>query len=113
MVMQCYGNGRREYKARKNGDHLRTELPALRWMGNQIHPLTYRNETTLDDKAKIRVFCSECKYKQRCTKHPYDQLLTNSVLKANYRWSFSVMRMTGASIRPGRMWITYEPSCPL
>ncbi len=66
-------------------DHLRSELPALRWMGDNGHPPKHKNPTVLDGGARLGRFWAHCKWERRCTKPPYDRLLTNPVLKADYR----------------------------
>ena len=72
-------------RIKKNVDHLRAEPPALRWMRDHAHPPARRDQTVLDGGAKLGMFWSGCKSKKRCAKFPYDRLLTNPVLKADYR----------------------------
>ena len=66
-------------------DHARAELPALRWMGNRGHLPKDRDQTTLAGGAKLGRFWGDCKSLKRCAKAPYNRLLTNPVLRADYR----------------------------
>ena len=106
-----YGHHKLAIRAEKNVRHLRAELPTLRWMGDRAHAPKSNDQTMLEDGARLGCFWSRCKYRKKCMKPPYDRLLTNPVLRADYRCSVSVTR--GPWIRGlGRMWITYGPSCP-
>ena len=66
-------------------DHLRTELPTLRWMRDQEHSPQAKDQTRLDGGARLGTFWAHCKSKKKCTKPRYDWLLTNPVLRADYR----------------------------
>ena len=68
-----------------NVDHLRAEPPALRWMRGRIHPPKSRDQTSLEGGAKIGKFWTNCKSENRCAKPPCDGLLSNPVLRADYR----------------------------
>ena len=41
--------------------------------------------TELPGGGKLGIFWKECKSRRRCGRPPYDRLLTNPVLKADYR----------------------------
>ena len=69
----------------KNVDNLWAELPALRWMGGQAHPPKQRNQMVLEGGAKLGRFWAHCKSAKRCAYPHYDRLLTNPVLRADYR----------------------------
>ena len=43
--------------------------------------------TDLPGGGKLGCFWSECKCRKRCENFPYERLLTNSVLRADYRYS--------------------------
>ena len=58
--------------------------PALRWMENETQPPRGRDQTALDGGAKLGRFWDNCKSQKRCVKSPYDRLLANPVLKADY-----------------------------
>ena len=45
---------------RKNVDHLRAELPALRWMGDKTQAPRCRDETILAGGAKLGNFWNHC-----------------------------------------------------
>ena len=76
----------------KNVKHLWAELPALRLMRDRTHPPRSRDTTILDGGTKLGPFWSDCKRKKRCTRPPYDRLLANPVLRADYRYPPSVTR---------------------
>ena len=69
---------------RRNVDHLRSEPPALKWMRDQALPPTARDRTRLDSGPRLGPFWAHCKSENKCMRAPYDQLLTNPVLKADY-----------------------------
>ena len=71
--------------AEKNVTHLRAEPPVLRWMGDRAQPPKSKNQTILEGGATLGQFWANCKYAKRCTRSPYDRLLTNPVLRADYR----------------------------
>ena len=58
---------------------------ALRWMERQAQPPKCREQTILDGGAKLGVFWSNCKRRKRCARSPYDQLLSNPILRTDYR----------------------------
>ena len=66
-------------------DHLRAELPALRLMRGRVHPPRQKDTTILESGAKLGIFWSNCKRKRKCSEVGYNSLLTNPVLKADYR----------------------------
>ena len=68
-----------------NVDDLRAQLPLLRWMGDQAHPPKDNDRTILGGETKLGTFWRNCKCERRCGKPPYDRLLTNPVLRADYR----------------------------
>ncbi len=72
-------------RVKRNVSHLRTEPPALRWMGKRIHLPNMRDPTVLEGVTRLGMFWNCCQTTKRCTKPPYDRLLTNPVLKADYR----------------------------
>ena len=45
----------------------------------------HRNTTKLPDGTELGRFWSDCKVKRRCGRPPYDRLLVNPVLRADYR----------------------------
>ena len=106
-------------KVKKNIDHIRAELPALRWMGCRVQPPTCRDQTLLEGGIRLGIFWNNCKHRKRCARSPYDRLLVNPVLKVDYRYSLSVTRDVVRTRRnqrillPKRMWTTYRPSRPL
>ena len=71
--------------AKKNVEHLRADLSALRLMRGQTHPPRYSDATILESGAKLGIFWSNCKWKRKCSEDPHNRLLTNPVLKADYR----------------------------
>ena len=75
-------------RTKKNVDHLCAELPALMLMRDRTHPPRYSDTTVLEGGARIGRFWNKCKRDKRCTRPPYDELLTNRVLRADYRCSF-------------------------
>ena len=76
----------REVRIQRNVDHARARKAfALRWMGDRTHPPRFMEQTILDGGARLGMFWSGCKTKKRCTAPPYNRLLTNSVLRADYR----------------------------
>ena len=77
-------------------------VPALKWMGDRTQPPRHRDPTRLDGGAKLGIFWKNCKCKQRCSEVPYNRLLINPVLKADYRtisWheEFMVPRLSSAN----------------
>ena len=80
------------HRAKKNADHLRSEQPALRWMRGRTQPPKHRDQTRLDGGTNLGAFWGHCKSLKRCTKPPYDRLLTIPVLKADYRHSTSATK---------------------
>ena len=60
------------------------DLPALRWKANQPYPPKAKDHTMLDGGVKLGWFWSDCKHNKRGAKTPYDRLLTNPVLRADY-----------------------------
>ena len=100
-------------KIRKNVDHLRVELPTLRLMWDRTHPPRYTDATVLEGGVKLGRFWTYCKFRKRCAKPPYDRLLANPVLRADYRCPPSDTRGPVVLIEPRRMSTTYGPSCPL
>ena len=89
-------------------------------MRDRAHPPRNRDTTILEGGAKLGWFWSDCKRDKRCTRPPYDELLTNPVLRADYHNSRSGIRgpRTNGSWEvsltdPRRMWTTYGPSSPL
>ena len=54
-------------------------------MRDQIHPPRQKNETILEGGTKLGKIWENCKSRKRCVKPPYDRLLTNLVLRADYR----------------------------
>ena len=81
-------------RARRNVDHLRAELLNLRWMRDRSHPpkSKSRDQTILDGGSKLGIFWSNCKSRKRCSQSPYDRLLSNPVLRADYRCLTSATR---------------------
>ena len=61
------------------------EVSALRWMEGRANPPKYRNTTELFSGTKLGWFWGNCKSERRCGRPPYDRLLTNTVLRADYR----------------------------
>ena len=58
---------------------------ALSWMENRDDPPTVGEQTRLDSGVRVGGFWHNCKSRQKCTKAPYDRLLSNPVLRADYR----------------------------
>ena len=54
-------------------------------MRDQAHPPTQSNPTILEGGARLGMFWTHCKHRNKCTSAPYDRLLTNPVLKTDYR----------------------------
>ena len=55
-----------------------------------------RYETTaLPSGGKVGGFCSNCKHDRRSGRPPYDRLLTNPVLRADYRITWRHQRVSG------------------
>ena len=89
-TQQTLGNHTKRLK--KNVNYLRAKPPALRHMRDQTHPPKRSDQTVLEGGPKLGTFWAHCKSGRRCVKFPYDRLLTNSVLRADYRCSPSVTR---------------------
>ena len=64
---------------------LRTQLPALKLMEAREKAPKQRDTTELPDGTKLGLFWMDCKHKSKCGRPPYDRLLTNPVLRADYR----------------------------
>ena len=66
---------------------LRTEWSALAWLGDRQNPPMVMDEAKLPGMGVIKVgqFWRDCKCVRRCVRAPYDRLLTNPVLRADYR----------------------------
>ena len=77
-------------KPQMNVDHVRANLPALRWMRDRAQPPKQKDPTVLDGGARLGRFWSDCKSEKRCAKSPCDQLLANPVLKTDYHNYHSV-----------------------
>ena len=77
--------GNRSDRIRKNVDHLQAQPPALRLMSGRTHPPTARDPTILAGGSRLGQFWRHCKHHRRCTRSPYDRLLTNPILRADYR----------------------------
>ena len=58
---------------------------ALRLIQSMKRAPTYRDSTELPGGGKRGWFWTECKKWRRCEVLPYDRLLSNPVLKADYR----------------------------
>ena len=70
----------------KNVKHLWAEhLPALRLMRDRALAPRSTDPTLLEGGTKLGPFWRSCKRRKNCKKVPYDKLLTNPVLKADYR----------------------------
>ena len=54
------------------------------FMADQTAPPKQGDQTVLEGGAMVGRFWTECKRDKRCTRPPYDELLTNPVLKADY-----------------------------
>ena len=61
-------------------------------MRNKAHPPKRRDPTVLDGGARLGYFWAHCKVEKRCVKPPYNQLLTNLVLKADYCHPSGIMK---------------------
>ena len=68
-----------------------------------------RDLTLLPGGGKLGVFWTNCKAKRKCRRQPYDRLLTNPVLRADYRTLNGTIMVT---VMRRRMWIIYGLSCP-
>ena len=66
--------------AKKNVEHLRADLSALRLMRGQTHPPRYSDATILESGAKLGLFWSNCKQKRKSSEVPYNRLLINPVM---------------------------------
>ena len=66
---------------------LRVEWSALEWMMNRQKLPKYRDNAELPGlgEVKIGMFWNDCKTGRRCGRPPYDRLLTNPILRADYR----------------------------
>ena len=67
-------------------EHLpvRAELPALRLMRDRTYPPRFMDVTVLESGTKLGFFWSDCKSERRCGRPPYNGLLNNLVLRADY-----------------------------
>ena len=88
MKEQQHSHGR----PKKNVDHLRAELPALRLMQDRKRSPKVRDQTRLDGGAKLGGFWRECKFRKKCENPSWGRLLTNPVLKTDYHNSRSGTR---------------------
>ena len=88
--------GNRTTRTKKNVDHLRAKPPVLRLMRDRPHPPTVRDQTILDGGIRLGKFWINCKSQKRCAKPPYDRLLTNPVLRADYRTTQQHNRVSAA-----------------
>ena len=76
----------------KNVEHLRADLTALRLMQDQTRSPKVKDQTRLDGGAILGRFWRDCKFRKKCENHPYARLLSNPILKADYRNSRSGTR---------------------
>ena len=69
----------------------------------------------LEGGSRLGNFWDHCKSERRCSKPPYDRLLTNPVLRADYHSPRSVTKSSRPLMlrMPRGMWIIYGPSCSL
>ena len=63
----------------------RTEPSALRLMEGRNMTPKFFDTTELPGGAKLGLFWNNCKRLRRCGRPPYDRLLTNLMLRENYR----------------------------
>ena len=63
----------------------RTQPSALKLMEGRERAPKKRDTTELPDGSKLGLFWMECKRLRRCGRSPYDRLLNNPVLRADYR----------------------------
>ena len=64
---------------------LRAYQPALRWMVGRSQVPVQCDPTELPGGGRLGWFWRDCKILRRCGRPPYDRLLTNPVLRADYR----------------------------
>ena len=66
-----------------------------------------RDPAELPGGSKLGVFWDNCKSKRKCERAPYDRLLTNPVLKTDYR---SQAAARDKQVRPERERLTGLPA---
>ena len=64
---------------------LRTDTSAVRLMECRKQAPKFHDATKLPDVSKLGRFWADCKSLRRCGRPPYDRLLTNPFLRADYR----------------------------
>ena len=71
---------------------LRAEPPALGWMEGRARPPKRGDKTRLPGGGPmVGPFWDKCRSQRKCTRPPYDRLLSNPVLKADYHVTDSDM----------------------
>ena len=71
--------------AEANVQTLQTEPSALRWMEGRAEPPKYTDKMRLSGGGPmVGWFWVSCNIRRKCDNPPYDRLLTNSVLRADY-----------------------------
>ena len=79
-------------RAVQNVDDLRDQPPALGWMGEREKAPKTLETAVLSNGSNIGIFWRHCKRLRRCGRPPYDLLLINPVLRADYRCHHSDTR---------------------
>ncbi len=74
---------------------VRTQSSALKLMESREHVPRSRDTTELPDGTKLGMFWNDCRQNRRCGRQPYDRLLANPVLIADYRTTRNVRATTG------------------
>ena len=66
---------------------LRADWSALAWMAYHQKPPKFKEKAELPGLGEVNVgmFWDDCKCKRRCGRKPYNRLLVNPVLRADYR----------------------------
>ena len=67
-----------------NVQAVRTQPSTLVLMKNRDTVPRSEDSTELPGATKLGIFWKDCKSRRRCVRPPYDRLLTNSVLRADY-----------------------------
>ena len=79
----------------------RSQPPALKLMEGRERAPKFRDTTELPDGSKLEKFWSNCKCARRCGRPPYDRLLTNPVLRDDYR-THRAAQQQGNTLGEGR-----------
>ena len=76
-------------------DAVRNKLTVLRLMEGREEAPKRRDTTELPGGGKLGMFWNNCKTQKKCGRLPYARLLTNPVLRADYRITVAARESDG------------------